>query len=129
MGTQGVHGFVHAIENFPVVDQLFKKMQGMSLDGLRNVHSYDHDWSVAKGHGKGCSEDESEKCMMQASFSKNAHKLMSAYGFTTSTKDHLHAAWDKYTDGLWYKQLSAKQEVADRLHLWTHEEAEYFALK
>merc|ERR1712187_860359 len=111
----GVHGFVHALEKFPVVAQLFKKMQSMSLDGLRNVHSYDHSWSVDEGHGKGCSHDSSENCKLQASFSRNAHKLMGGYGFKTSTKDILHADWDKYTNGLWYGTLSAKKEVEGRL--------------
>lgn len=128
--TTGVHGFVEALEKFPVVKEIFKKMQSMSLDGLRNVHSYDHTWSTQKNAGAGCNHGHAaEKCLLQASFSKNAHKLMGKYGFTASTQDYLRPARHEYANKIWYKSQSQKTEVEGRLNLWTYEEAQFFSLK
>merc|ERR1712187_245039 len=128
--THGVLGFVEALEKFPVVKDIFAKMKSMSLDGLRNVHSYDHTWSTITNAGAGCDHgNAAAKCLLQASFSKNAHNLMGEYGFTASTKDDLYPAWDTYTDKIWHKSQSQKEEMEDRLNLWTYEEAKFFCLK
>jgi len=128
--TKSVLGFVEAVEQFPVVKEIFTKMKSMSLDGLRNVHSYDHTWSTITNAGAGCNHGgASEKCLLQASFSKNAHKLMGKYGFTASTKDKLRPALDTYADKIWYKSQSRKTEMEGRLNLWAYEEAGFFRLK
>merc|ERR1712107_520810 len=102
----------------------------MTLDGLRNVHSYDHTWSVERNAGHRCYHGYNpENCMLQASFSSKAHALLEMHGFTDMTADLLRDDWRAYAvHGLANPFFSEREKVEGRLKLWGYEEAEFFKL-
>merc|ERR1719331_992263 len=80
----------------------------MSLNGIRNLHSYDHTWSTLKGSGvvPGCSRDAPipsdpttwgavlhggldppGNCPLQAGTSEKAYLLMKNKGFTSEARE------------------------------------------
>merc|ERR1712070_805677 len=123
--TANVHDFVTALENFPVVNSVFEKLKSMSWEGLNNVHSYDHTWSLNKKAGEGCDSENTGKCLLQASFSMPARTLMGNYGFTDSTQQQLQLKRNNYVARLESGSLSSQQQAEGRIHLWAYEEAKF----
>merc|ERR1719394_1256843 len=79
----------------------------MSLSGLRNLHSYDHQWSVDHGWGLGgCSQDNPGVCVLQAGTSKKAMQFLTNHGFDESKADQAE---------------EAQHELFDKIDLLGHE--------
>ncbi|CAK0807821.1 unnamed protein product [Prorocentrum cordatum] len=59
-------------------------MLGLTLNGIRNLHSWDHAWSVRKGSGKveGCARSSPGGCVLQAGMSRSANLLLRQNGFS-----------------------------------------------
>jgi len=122
---------VSALEEFPIVSELFKKMSSMTLDGLRNVHSHDHQWSVSQGHGDGCSAFSAENCMVQASLSAPTYEFMEKHGFTENTESELKQEFNVYAQKLMlcaYPSWDWKISKSCRQKLWSYQEAAFFRL-
>jgi len=135
-GNRTTRDFTRVLESADVVQKLTGLMRDMSLDGLRNVHSFDHAWSVRKGSGNGCSGRSPQNCMLQASFSKPTIDLMKQYGFTDTTYADNQEEYRKYISeisslGNWAHSNNVSDETkarlkSDRLKLWSFEDADFF---
>jgi hypothetical protein len=71
---EDVRDFVGKLHFFDKVGSVVALMRQLTLEGLRNLHSYDHSWSIdtiPPGH-------------LQASLSKITYSFMESYGFGTS---------------------------------------------
>merc|ERR1719145_171105 len=65
-------------------------LESMSLSALRNLHSFDHDWSVSTGEDDSkqpqCADDFVDAtegphmCALQVGFSKRTHALLKKHG-------------------------------------------------
>jgi len=82
-GLLEINSFISAEESSKEVLELQGLLQSLSLSGLRNLHSYDHQWSVQKGSGKypQCSSRAPGGCPLQASFSAMTLSFMRSHGF------------------------------------------------
>lgn len=110
---------------------MFEKMSSMTLDGLRNVHSHDHQWSVSQGHGDGCSAFSPENCMVQASLSTPTHEFMEKHWFTENMASELQQEVNEYAQKLAlcaYPSRDWKIPMSCRQKLWSYQEADFFRL-
>jgi len=84
-GLLEINSLISAEESLREVLELQGLLQSLSLSGLRNLHSYDHGWSVREGSGKypQCSQDAPGGCPLQASFSAMTLSFMRSHGFGT----------------------------------------------
>lgn len=71
-------------EEYADVVKLRGLLESLTLSGLRNFHSFDHDWSVREYAGKipGCTMSRPGDCVLQAGLSKNANSFLRRNGFT-----------------------------------------------
>jgi len=67
---------------------MFEFLSKLSFGGVRNLHSFDHIWSLKKGQGvvPKCTAADPSTCVLQAGTSKKAHALMAEHGFTTAAR-------------------------------------------
>jgi hypothetical protein len=83
-GISEVDFLVESQEEFQAVKELRGLLESLTLSGLRNLHSYDHQWSVDKWSGKvsGCSQSNGGGCILQAGLSATAYSFLTSNGFT-----------------------------------------------
>jgi len=76
--------YVEGVEKQSEIQDLRELLLGLSLSGLRNLHSYDHQWSVDNFQRKveGCSQREAGGCILQAGTSKKAYDWLAKQGFS-----------------------------------------------
>jgi len=82
-GLPEVEALVGSIEKSDEFTSMRALLLKFSFSGIRNLHSFDHIWSVRKGSGivPKCAEDAGS-CVLQAGTSKKADALMTGNGFT-----------------------------------------------
>jgi len=99
-----------AIETYQPVEHLLKVLENdLSLSALRNLHSFDHQWSTQKNLGVGCFQNPGV-CVLQAGLSKKTHKFMADHGFTEATCEKLQER-----QGALLQELSARAMRNDSL--------------
>mmetsp|Transcript_85514 Transcript_85514/g.151328 ORF Transcript_85514/g.151328 Transcript_85514/m.151328 type:complete len:370 (+) Transcript_85514:64-1173(+) len=78
-----LESYVQSAENQTEIRELRDLLMSLSLSGLRNLHSFDHQWSVDKFRGKvpGCSQQDAGGCILQAGTSKMAYDWLTGQGF------------------------------------------------
>jgi hypothetical protein len=83
-GVDKAKALVEAQEEYGAISELRELMLGLSLNGIRNLHSWDHAWSVRKGTGKveGCTHSSPGGCVLQAGMSRSANLLLRQNGFS-----------------------------------------------
>lgn len=92
-----------AIENLDEVQLVRGLMEQMSLSGLRNLHSFDHRWSVEqqKAEVPFCYELNPSACVLQAGFSKKAHCFMVQHGFKGEALSKMKDSLDMFEQGVY----------------------------
>lgn len=83
-GADKAKALVEAQEEYGAISELRELMLGLSLNGIRNLHSWDHAWSVREGTGKvnGCTHSNPGGCVLQAGMSRSANLLLRQNGFS-----------------------------------------------
>jgi hypothetical protein len=96
---ESVKVFVESQETFGPVMNMKRLLESMSLSALRNLHSFDHDWSVSTGEHDSkqpqCADDfigDTEgphMCALQVGFSKRTHALLQKHGMNAEMAANL----------------------------------------
>lgn len=96
---------VQSEEEFDEVNEMRSLLESLTLSALRNLHSYDHQWSVKQWAGKvpGCSTSSGATCILQGGTSPLAFDFLSGHGFSTdvvaSTKQRFQGILEKILSG------------------------------
>lgn len=106
--------YVQTAEEFAEIRELRELLENLSLSGLRNLHSFDHQWSVRNFAGEvpGCSQMDAGACILQAGASKTAYDFLVNHGFVPSATKEVEARMGQV--------MSALSDGTSGLHMRTY---------
>lgn len=103
-GVSDVEFLVESQEEFHAVQKLKSLLESLTLSGLRNLHSYDHQRSVNKWANRvpDCSQESAGGCILQAGMSASAYAFLTGNGFTHTAVRNAKANGEAVLESIGY---------------------------
>lgn len=99
---ENLEQYVQTAEEYAEIRELRELLMGLSLSGLRNLHSFDHQWSVNKFAGRvpGCTQRNAGDCILQAGRSKRAYDFLVSHGFGPKANKEVSGRFEQVMSSL-----------------------------